>query len=169
MMVPAWVSALSISADCRSARAVSASSQARRTQSRKSSATWSFRERAVCSRPADHLGEARLDVHVDVLERARELEPAGLDLVPDSPEALHDGLRVSPGDDILRRQHLGMRDRSPDVLGVEPAVEVDRGVDLLHDGGHAAGEAAAPEQVGGAVLGGAPGGFGGLAGHVSSR
>ena len=53
------------------------------THSRKSTATWSLRERAVCRRPAagaDQLGEPRLDVHVDVFERARELELAGLDL-----------------------------------------------------------------------------------------
>ena len=54
-----------------------------RTQSRKSVATWSLRERAVCSRPAagaDQLGKPALDVHMDVFERALERELAGLDL-----------------------------------------------------------------------------------------
>ncbi len=45
------------------------------TQRRKSSATWSLRERAVCRRPAAgpmRVGEPRLDIHVDVFELARE-------------------------------------------------------------------------------------------------
>ena len=53
------------------------------THSRKSTATWSLRERAVCRRPAagaDQLGKPRLDIHVDVFEPGRELEFAGLDL-----------------------------------------------------------------------------------------
>ena len=51
------------------------SSIASRTQSRKSVATWSLRERAVCSRPAAgpiSSASRALDVHVDVFERALE-------------------------------------------------------------------------------------------------
>ena len=55
---------------------------ASRTQSLKSVATWSLRERAVCRRRpglADQIGQALLDVEVDVLELGRELERAGRD------------------------------------------------------------------------------------------
>ena len=37
-----------------------------------------------------------------------------------------------------------MRERAGDVLGIEPLVEIDRGVDALHDLGRRAGETAAP-------------------------
>ncbi len=50
---------------------------ASRTQSRKSVATWSLRERAVWSRPAagaDQLLEPRLDIEVDVLVLGAEGE-----------------------------------------------------------------------------------------------
>src|SRR5882724_10570758 len=40
-----------------------------------------------------------------------------------------------------------MRLRAGNVLGIEALVEVDRGVDALHDLGRAAGKAAAPERV----------------------
>ena len=55
-------------------RAVAASrrSIARRVQSRRSVATWSLRERPVCSLPATgpiRVGQRRLEVEVDVLER----------------------------------------------------------------------------------------------------
>ena len=69
----------------------SASSIASRTHSRKSVATWSLRERAVCSRPAagaDQLGKAMLDVHVDVLERGVLGDAVALIFVRDPVEAL---------------------------------------------------------------------------------
>ena len=71
---------------------------ASRTQSLKSVATWSLRERAVCRRRpglADQLGQARLDVEVDVLELGRERELAGLDLAADLLEPAQD--RVALG------------------------------------------------------------------------
>src|ERR1043165_6136569 len=51
-----------------------------------------------------------------------------------------------------------MRRRAGDVLGVKAFVEIDRGVYALHDLGRAAGEAAAPQGIGGA--GGGSGTFG---------
>ena len=59
---------------------------ASRTKRRKSVATWSFRDRAVWSRPASgpiSCGEPRLDMGVDVLEFRREGELARLDLSQD--------------------------------------------------------------------------------------
>ena len=46
-----------------------------------------------------------------------------------------------------RGEHGDMGLRAGDVLGGELAVEVDRGVDLLHDFGRAGGEPAAPHRV----------------------
>ena len=96
---------------------------------------------------ADDLGEPALDVHMDVLERAREGEGARLDFALDLRETLGDGLGVGGLDDALAREHGDMGLRAGDVLGGELAVEVDRGVDLLHDLGRAGGEPAAPHRV----------------------
>ena len=81
---------------------------------------------------ADERGEPGFHVHVDVLERAVEGEGAGLDLLPHPVQALGDRVRVLLRDDPLLRQHRDVRDGARDVLGVEPAVEVDRRVDRLH-------------------------------------
>ena len=62
-------------------------------------------------------------------------------------ETLGDGLGVGGLDDALAREHGDMGQRAGDVLGGELAVEVDRGVDLLHDFGRAGGEPAAPHRV----------------------
>ena len=67
------------------------------THSRKSTATWSLRERAVCRRPAagaDQLGKPRLDIHVDVFEPGREVEFAGLDLCQDRVQPVSDFLLI---------------------------------------------------------------------------
>ncbi len=96
---------------------------------------------------ADDVGEPALDVHMDVFERAREGELARLDFALDLGETLGDGLGVRGLDDPLAGQHGDMGQGAGDVLGGELAVEVDRGVDLLHDFGRAGGEPAAPHRV----------------------
>ena len=91
-----------------------------RTYSRKSVATWSLRERAVCSRPAgvaDQLLEPALDVHVHVFERARELQacrPRSRPAPGRGPAMIFAGVVL--GDDALRRQHGGVRLGGADVL-----------------------------------------------------
>ncbi len=100
------------------------------------------------ARWADQLGEPRLDVEMDVLELGRELELAALDLGTDLLEALLDGAAVGWRQDALGNQHVGMRQRARDVLGVELAVETDGGVDLLHDFRRPELVAAAPHGVG---------------------
>ena len=75
---------------------------ASRTQRRKSVATWSLRERAVCSRPAASpisSASRAFDVHVDVFERARKGEAALGDLRRD---------RVQARDDLRRRPRAEM-------------------------------------------------------------
>ena len=78
---------------------------ASRTYSRKSSATWSLRERAVCSRPAAGpiSSASRLSTFMWMSSSfSRELELAALDLAADLLEALQDLARVGLGDDALR-------------------------------------------------------------------
>ena len=96
---------------------------------------------------ADDLGEPGLDVHMDVFERARERERARLDFALDLGETLGDGVCVGGVDEALAPKHGEMRLGPRDVLGGELAVEVDRGVDRLHDLGRAGGEPAAPHRV----------------------
>ena len=93
------------------------------------------------------LGEPALDVHVNVLERAREDEGPRLDFALDLVQAGGDGVGVGLRDDALGGEHGDMGERAGDVLGGELAVEVDGGVDLLDDLGGAAGETPAPHGV----------------------
>jgi hypothetical protein len=75
-------------------------------------ATWSLRERAVCSRPADRageLGQPPLDGHVDVLVGRREREAPVAQLGLDGVEAGLQGLAVLRGDDRARDEHPRVR------------------------------------------------------------
>jgi len=81
---------------------------------------------------ADARGEAGLDVHVDVFQRGVEGELAGLDLGGDVGQAAANLPLVGGGDDPHLRQHGGVRQRAPDVLAPQLAVEADGGIDLLH-------------------------------------
>ena len=112
-------------------------SAASRVKSATSVATWSLRERAVCSRPPDRarqLGEPPLDGHVDVLVVGREREAAlaqlGLDRVQAGQQRVAILLREHP----LRGQHARVRARLRDVVGPQAPIEVDRRVQGLEGG-----------------------------------
>ena len=98
-------------------------------------------------RRADDLGEAAFDVHMDVFERARERKRSRLDFAFDLSETPGDRLGVGGFDDALAGEHGEMGLGAGDILGGELAVEIDRGVDLLHRLGRAPGEPAAPHCV----------------------
>ena len=86
-----------------------------RTSIATSVATWSLRERAVCSRaPAspDDLGEPPLDRHVHVLVVGLDLEPVLVDLGADLVEAALDGLPGRPRPMILRVGRASARARA---------------------------------------------------------
>ena len=100
---------------------------------------------------ADDVGQPLLDVEMDVLELGRELELAALDLGLDLGEATLDGAAVLGRQDALGHQHVTVRDGACDILRVEPAVETDGGVDLLHDFRGAELVAAAPHRVGATI------------------
>ena len=77
----------------------SSSSIARRVQSRRSVATWSLRDRPVWSLPGerpDPLGQRRLDVHVDVLERRVPRERARRDVLGERRQAVDERRRPRP-------------------------------------------------------------------------
>ena len=92
-----WRSASSISVSTSSSVAAAASSAASRVNIAMSVATWSLRERAVCSLPArlaGELGDASLDRHVHVLVTVGERERSVAYLVGDRRERGVQGLAV---------------------------------------------------------------------------
>ena len=99
----------------------------------------------------DDVGQPLLDVEVDVLELGRELELAALDLGLDLGQPALDGAAVLGRQDALGHQHVTVRDGARDILRVEPPVETDGGVDLLHDFRGAELVAAAPHRVGATI------------------
>ena len=84
---------------------------------------------------------------MDVLERALERKRSRLDFAFDLGETARDRFGVGGFDDALAGEHGEMGLGAENVLGGELAVEVDRGVDLLHRFGRASGEPAAPHRV----------------------
>jgi hypothetical protein len=97
---------------------------------------------------ADQRGETPLDVEVHILERARPLEAARRDVAAEARKAVLDRRQVRGGQDALRGEHPGVRQRARDVRLGEAAVHVDRGVEPLHPLGHGFGEAAGPCAAG---------------------
>ena len=96
-----------------------AASHCPRTQSRKSVATWSFRDRAVCSRPAGSPISAfsRLSTFMWMSSSAFEkAKPAGLDLRQYREQPFPDRLRVAITDDARGAEHGGMGAARLDVL-----------------------------------------------------
>ena len=91
-------------------------------------------------RVADLLGQARLDVGVDVFQRSVERELAALDLALDFAQPADDGFGVGARDDASPPQHAGVSYRRADVLAVQRGVDVegagvgvDEGVSLLRE------------------------------------
>ena len=98
-------------------------------------ATWSLRERAVCSLPADRageLGQPPLDRHVDVLVVGREREAPAVELGLDRVEAREQRVAVVLADDPAGAASMRACARDCcDVVGPEAPVEADRGVQAL--------------------------------------
>jgi hypothetical protein len=84
---------------------------------------------------------------VDVFQRARKFEATLGDFRRDKVESRDDLRGVLARNDALIGQHAGMRLGAGDVLGRQRLVEVDGGVDLLHDGVRRFSEPAAPHPV----------------------
>ena len=114
------------------ARAAAAAS---RTNITTSVATWSLRERAVCSLPPtrpDDLGQPALDRHVDVLVVGREREASRRASSPaTASRPASSSSRSAVGDHADRGEHRRVRARLRDVVAPQAPVEVERGVDRL--------------------------------------
>ena len=122
---------------CRSCSASIARSACARVNIAMSVATWSLRERAVCSLPptgADDLGQPPLDRHVDVLVGVQERELAGVELglrrgrAPPSSASRSASVMIPAAG-----EHRRVRARLLDVVGPEAPVEADRGVQRPED------------------------------------
>ena len=84
---------------------------------------------------------------MNVFERARECECPGLDRALDSLEPLLDRGHIILGQDPGLAEHGRMGKRTPDVLAPKALVEIDGGVDLLHDGIGTRGETSTPHAI----------------------
>ena len=83
-------------------------------------------------RRPDPLRQQGLHVHVDVLVVGGELHLPRLDVRQDSLQPGPNGRLVLPGDNAAVRQHGRMGQAALDVLPVQPAVELDGGVEIVH-------------------------------------
>jgi len=95
-------------------------------------------------RVADEVGQAFLDVQVNVFELQAPFEAALLDLGADLGEPALDVGPVLRRDHALRRQHLGMRQGAGDVGGRQALVEQHAGRVALHQLAHRLGEQRRP-------------------------
>ena len=80
---------------------------------------------------ADGVGQALLDVHVDVFEVDGELEVALLDLLQDVLEPRDDLIAVLVRDVAAFREHRRMRNGTSDILVVHALIEIDGGLELV--------------------------------------
>uniref|UniRef100_A0A0N4ZJJ8 Transcriptional regulator n=1 Tax=Parastrongyloides trichosuri TaxID=131310 RepID=A0A0N4ZJJ8_PARTI len=92
-------------------------------------------------RLADQLGQAGLDVHVDVFIGVAEGEGPVPDLALDDVQPAQDGLGVRRRDDPLFLQHATMGPRTGQVLRPQAFIDADGDVDGLHDVGGLGAEA----------------------------
>ena len=93
----------------------------------------------------DQLGQAPLDIHVNVFVGLGELELAAVDLALHRLQAPDDFARVRGRDDALLGQHFGVRDAAANIVAVEPGIDVDRRGKSFHRGRRAGAEAPAPK------------------------
>src|SRR5579885_902932 len=92
---------------------------------------------------ADYCDEPAFDREMDVLVGDVEAESARIDIALDAPEPALDCARLRDLDQSDARQHPRMRDRTHDVMAVEPAVEGQRRCERLDFGQARAAEAPA--------------------------
>jgi hypothetical protein len=94
---------------------------------------------------ADDLPQARLDVHMDVLEGRIERERAVFDLSGNFREALDQRAFVLGRDQTDSGEHPSVRGRASQIEAGERPIEVDRSRESLHGGVGLAFESASPE------------------------
>ena len=97
------------------------------------------------ARLADRVGQALLDVHVDVFERDRKVKVTVLDFLQDITKPGDDGISIRFRDDAALGEHLRVRDAARDILAVHALVEGDRRLEIVDHLVRALGEATAPK------------------------
>ena len=96
------------------------------------------------ARLADGLGQALLDIHVDILEIHGEVEFPLLDFLQNILEALDDFIFIGFADDTAFREHRRVGDGASNVLVVHALVKTDGGLELIDHLIRALREPAAP-------------------------
>ena len=102
-------------------------------------------------RVADHIGQPRLDIHVNIFEFGLEIEIPALNFVPDRGQTATNRSHVRAGQNARIAQHPGVRNRSGDILGIERLVKADGSVNSFHKRIGRCGEPSTPHPVGPAV------------------
>lgn len=97
---------------------------------------------------ADPLGQAALDRKMDVFVGKLETEAAGIDLALDRAQSGDDFGGLGAPHQAGSRKHPRMRDRSPDVMAVQPPIERQRGGEGFDLGQTRARKAAANQALG---------------------
>jgi len=106
------------------------------------------------ARFADEVGQAPLDVGVDVLERDGPGKVAGRNLRADLAKSLLDRREIGLADDPGRVQHARVGDRRLDVERGQAPVERDRRGEALRELAGRFAEPSRPQRAFGFVLGG---------------
>lgn len=96
---------------------------------------------------ADGVGQALLNVHVNILEVDGEREAAVLDFLKDVLETRDDLVAVFFRDDAALREHRRVRDGARDILVVHALVEIDGGLKLVDHLIGRLGETASPHSL----------------------
>ena len=98
----------------------------------------------AAARLADGLGEALLDVHVDILEVDGEIELPILDLLLDVLESLDNLIAILLRENAAFREHPRVGNGAADILMIHALVEIDGGLELIDHLVSAFREAASP-------------------------
>ena len=94
------------------------------------------------------LDQGGLDVHVDVFALEHERKPPRLDLRPNFRQTPHNLLAFLGSEQTHMGEHLGVRDRAPDVVLEEPTIKGDRFGELFDAAVRFGAEPTAPRLAG---------------------
>ncbi len=101
----------------------------------------------LLSHLTDTIDKTCFYVHVHIFELCAPRELPGLYLGPDCFKPLNNGTTFFKREHIHMSQHLCMRDRTGNVIRIEPTIEIDGGTERLHCTVRGLGEAPAPGFV----------------------
>ena len=94
---------------------------------------------------ADQLGQAPLDIHVNVFVCLGKHKFSVVDFAPNGFQASDDLLRVTHRNDALLPKHFSMRNTAQDIVTVKPRIDGNRRSECFDGIRRLGGEAPAPE------------------------